>query len=318
MARAERGAWWPEPGPKGGSAQVGAPRVTPISSDLPVISAGDLEKFGYCPLAWWLSDEEPAKQVPLKVDSAKQLAEGKKAHTDEGEALKEIRSGEEVIHESEMYIWRFSAVGTGIALFGFALTAYGLEGWPVALIPMAISLVWILTAVLLFRLGIRYRARTRARRAAIKATEGTVAYVGEGKTIDEDPALFSHRLGLVGAPDSVVERDSTFIPVELKTGRAPKGPFFSHVLQVIAYCALVEEKYGKAPPFGIVKYGQTAEFEVEYGEEQKRLLESMLGKMRDALETEDVHRNHDRPGKCANCSRREGCPERLDRPGGAN
>jgi CRISPR-associated exonuclease Cas4 len=67
-----------------------------------------------------------------------------------------------------------------------------------------------------------------------------------------------------------------------------------------------------------VKYGQAAEFEVEYGEEQKRLLESMLGKMRDALQTEDVHRNHDRPGKCANCSRREGCPERLDRPGAAH
>ena len=111
-----------------------------------------------------------------------------------------------------------------------------------------------------------------------------------------------------------MEREGLYIPVELKTGRAPKGPFFSHVLQVIAYCSLVEEKYGKAPPFGIVKYGPTAEFEVEYGEEQKRLLESMLGKMREAMVTKDVHRNHDRLGKCANCSRREGCPERLDRP----
>lgn len=300
-----------------GPAQT-APRVTPLSSDLPVISAGDLEKFGYCPLAWWLSEEEPrpkAPEAPLAADSAKQLAEGHDKHVAEGEVLKEIRSGEQVVEESEMYIWRFAAVGTGIALFGFALTAYGLEGWPVSLIPMAISLVWILTAVLLFQLSLRYYGRVKTRREAVAATEGQVVYVGEGKTIDEDPALFSHRLGLVGAPDSIVERDGMFIPVELKTGRAPKGPFFSHVLQVIAYCALVEEKYGKAPPFGIVKYGQSAEFEVEYGEEQKRLLEGMLGKMRDALETEDVHRNHDRPGKCANCSRREGCPERLDRPG---
>src|SRR2546428_13850716 len=32
----------------------------------------------------------------------------------------------------------------------------------------------------------------------------------------------------------------------------------------------------------------------------------------------DVHRNHNRPGKCIGCSRREGCPERLahGRPGG--
>lgn len=300
-----------------GSATVTSPRVRPLGSDLPVISAGDLEKFGYCPLAWWLSEEEPRKaptQVALEADSKRQLEEGHKKHVEEGETLKEIRQDEGVVVESEMYIWRFSAIGTGIAIFGFALTAYGLEGWPLALIPMAISLVWIFTAVLLFQLGLRYRARARAQREAIKATAGDVVYVGEGKTIDEDPALFSHRLGLVGAPDSIVERDGTYIPVELKTGRAPKGPFFSHVLQVIAYCALVEEKYGKAPSFGIVKYGSAAEFEVEYGEEQKQLLQNMLGKMRDAMETEDVHRNHDRPGKCANCSRREGCPERLDRP----
>jgi CRISPR-associated exonuclease Cas4 len=318
MARDDPKAWWPEMGAPKATLQVTPPRTAPMASDLPVISAGDLEKFGYCPLSWWLSEEEPKPQpvqAPLAVDSAKQLKEGHEKHVEEGEALREIRSEEQVVVESEMYIWRFSAIGTGIALFGFALTAYGLEGWPVALIPMAISLVWILTAVLLFRLGLRYRARARARRDAMKATEGEVVYVGEGTTIDEDPALFSHRLGLVGAPDSVVEREGTFIPVELKTGRAPKGPFFSHVLQVIAYCALVEEKYGKAPPFGIVKYGQAAEFEVEYGEEQKQLLEGMLGKMREALVTEDVHRNHDRPGKCANCSRREGCPERLDRPG---
>ncbi len=299
------------------AARLAAPPLRPLSSDLPVISAADLEKFGYCPLSWWLAVEDLPAKLPLAADSQQQLEAGKKAHEQAGEDLKVIRTGEQVVAESEMYIWRFSAIATGIAIFGFVLTAFGLEGWPLALIPMAISLVWIFTAALLFQLALRYRARVRARREAMNATEGAVVYVGEGKTIDEDPALFSHRLGLVGAPDSIVEREGLFIPVELKTGRAPKGPFFSHVLQVIAYCALVEEKYGKAPPFGIVKYGPTAEFEVEYGEEQKRLLENMLRQMREALVTKDVHRNHDRPGKCANCSRREGCPERLDRPGGA-
>lgn len=299
------------------AARLTAPPLRPLSSDLPVISAADLEKFGYCPLSWWLAVEDLPAKLPLAADSQQQLEAGKKAHEQAGEDLKVIRTGEQVVAESEMYIWRFSAIATGIAIFGFVLTAFGLEGWPLALIPMAISLVWIFTAALLFQLALRYRARVRARREAMNATEGAVVYVGEGKTIDEDPALFSHRLGLVGAPDSIVEREGLFIPVELKTGRAPKGPFFSHVLQVIAYCALVEEKYGKAPPFGIVKYGPTAEFEVEYGEEQKRLLENMLRQMREALVTKDVHRNHDRPGKCANCSRREGCPERLDRPGGA-
>jgi CRISPR-associated exonuclease Cas4 len=296
---------------------VAAPPVHLVGSDLPVVSAADLEKFGYCPLSWWRSMEAQSAPAPppMPADSTKQLAAGQAAHELAGESLKEIRTGEQVVAESEAYIWVFAGVAVGLAFVGFAVTAVGLQVWPEPLIPLVISLVWLLTAVLLFRLGLKYYERVREQRAAMAAAEGAVVYVGEGKTVDEDPALFSHRLGLVGAPDSVVEREGLFIPVELKTGRVPKGPFFSHVLQVIAYCALVEEKYGKAPPFGIVKYGPAAEFEVEYGERQKKLLEDMLGEMRRAFVTKDVHRNHDRPGKCASCSRREGCPERLDRTG---
>lgn len=299
-ARAE--ALWPLP-------------VTPLSSDLPVISAADLEKYGYCPLSWSRSLEEQGatKPPPRPAQSVAQLEAGKKAHQEVGEGLKEIRTGETVVAESELYIWLFAGVAVGLAFFGFAVTAIGLQVWPEPLIPIVISLVWLLTAVLLFRLGLTYYERVKAKRASMAAAEGAIVYVGEGKSIDEDPALFSHRLGLVGAPDSVVEREGNYIPVELKTGRVPKGPLFSHILQLAAYCALVEEKYGRAPPYGLIQYGKVAEFEIEYNDDQRRLLEDKLSEMRSALKSKDVHRNHNRPGKCAGCSRREGCPERLDR-----
>ena len=297
------------------AGSLAPPRVTPLSSDLPVISAADLEKYGYCPLSWWRSLEEHGAVKPPAPpkESAEKLAAGKKAHEEAGEGLKEIRSGEQVVAESESYIWVFAGVAVGLAFVGFAVTAIGLQVWPEPLIPIVISLVWLLTAVLLFRLGLKYYEKVKAKRAALAAAEGAVVYVGEGKAIDEDPALFSHRLGLVGAPDSVVEHEGQFIPVELKTGRVPKGPLFSHILQLAAYCALVEEKYGKAPPYGLIQYGKSAEFEIEYNDDQRRLLEDKLREMRGALKSKDVHRNHNRPGKCAGCSRREGCPERLDR-----
>ncbi len=308
-----QGALAPRDTPRAGS--LAPPRVTPLSSDLPVISAADLEKYGYCPLSWWRSLEEHGAVKPPAPpkDSAAQLAAGKRAHEEAGEGLKEIRTGETVVAESELYIWVFAGVAVGLAFFGFAVTAIGLQVWPEPLIPIVISLVWLLTAVLLFRLGLKYYEKVKTKRAAMAAAEGTVVYVGEGKAIDEDPALFSHRLGLVGAPDSVVEHEGHFIPVELKTGRVPKGPLFSHILQLAAYCALVEEKYGKAPPYGLIQYGKAAEFEIEYNDDQRRLLEDKLKEMRGALKSKDVHRNHNRPGKCAGCSRREGCPERLDR-----
>ena len=290
-----------------------------MASTLPVISAADLEKYGYCPLAWWLSIQaEPGAPAQPK-EAVEKLDAGRKAHDAAGADLREIQTGEQVVAESEQYILTFASVAAGCAIFGFILTVLGLEAWRFALIPIAIALVWLLTAVLLFRLALKYFLRVRARRTrmGMAAGSGAVVYVGEGKTIDEDPALFSHRLGLVGAPDSIIDREAHFIPVEIKTGRVPKGPLFSHILQLAAYCALVEEKYGKPPPFGLLRYGSDVEYEIEYNDDQKRLLEDKLSEMRGALASRDVHRNHNRPGKCAGCSRREGCPERLDKPGGA-
>ena len=36
-----------------------------------------------------------------------------------------------------------------------------------------------------------------------------------------------------------------------------------------------------------------------------------LEEMRSLMKSGDVHRNHNRVGKCAGCSRRDNCPERL-------
>ena len=127
----------------------------------------------------------------------------------------------------------------------------------------------------------------------------------------ERPKLFvSKKHGLSGRPDAVVMDGEHHIPVELKTGRVPRGPLFSHILQVVAYCVLLEDEYGRAPPYGIIRYGETA-FEIEYNEDQKKLLLQKLAEMRLAITKGEAHRNHSRPGKCIHCSRRAGCPERL-------
>jgi CRISPR-associated exonuclease Cas4 len=289
-----------------------------VPAALPVISAADLEKYGYCPLSWWLSLADEARPAPASppAPSKAQLDAGRAAHDAAGQDLEEIRTGEAVVLESEQYILTFSSVAAGIAIFGFLMTFLGFEAWNFALIPLVISLVWLLMAVILFRLALKYFFRVRASRARVGMAEGSgaVVYIGEGKPVDEDPALFSHRLGLVGAPDTIVEREGLFIPVEIKTGRVPKGPLFSHILQLAAYCALVEEKYGRPPAYGLLRYGSGVEYEIEYNDDQRRLLEDKLSEMRSALTAREVHRNHNRPGKCAGCSRREGCPERLDKP----
>ena len=138
------------------------------------------------------------------------------------------------------------------------------------------------------------------------AVNGEVSYVGDNTS----RLLKSTRFGLTGRPDFILEVEDEPVPVEVKTGRQPKGPLFSHILQVAAYCLLLSEERGSRVSHGILRY-EGVDHEIEYTEELETLLLSKLREMRKAIETGEVHRNHHREGKCRNCSRRDICPERL-------
>lgn len=75
--------------------------------------------------------------------------------------------------------------------------------------------------------------------------------------------LRSKRLRLVGRPDFIVRNGEQYIPIEFKSGHATKYPYKNHVMQLAAYCLLVEEKYGVRPDHGIVRYPEK-EFEVPF------------------------------------------------------
>ena len=65
------------------------------------------------------------------------------------------------------------------------------------------------------------------------------------------PTMVSDRWGLTGRPDELRRLpDGTIVPVEIKSCRSPRNgtPYPSHRFQLLAYCALVEETYGRAPP----------------------------------------------------------------------
>jgi CRISPR-associated exonuclease Cas4 len=326
-----------------------------------LLSAADVEKFGYCPLSWWLSRG-------LAAEEGSELAEGEKKHEAAAADLKGIEVHEAQAREAEAGVLYFAIAASIVAtvglrfigaapiqtsqtlsaisliwllaavyflfradriatprdklvservILGFAMAGVVIATAAVSLQTVqndalaqgfeAIALLWLVGAsVFLYRslgaLGIA--AATRAR----YDVRGDLVYVD---STAEKPKLFvSKRLGLSGRPDAVVMDGDHHIPVELKTGRVPRGPLFSHILQVVAYCVLLEEEYGRAPPYGIIRYGDTA-FEIEYNEDQKQLLLQKLGEMRGAIVKGEAHRNHNRPGKCIHCSRRSGCPERL-------
>jgi CRISPR-associated exonuclease Cas4 len=98
-----------------------------------------------------------------------------------------------------------------------------------------------------------------------------------GRLVAVDPGrpvtLRSERYRIVGRPDELRRRsDGRLVPVEFKSRSTPsRGPPPSHIVQVRAYCLLVEETTGVAPPYGLLRYSD-GEFRVRWDEEARREL----------------------------------------------
>lgn len=320
------------------------------------ISASELERFGYCPLSWWLGRSAQASSEVLK--------QGTKNHDRISEDLKTIMASEQRAGSWERAVLWFSAVSTLMAIIGFVLMeSSNLAAWrwlltslsvfwvsavlvlmysvsanaqgrirgerliavagvvvmvvalnavtlleldqEVAVIFEVLALIWLIGAssALYFSMMAESLAKKKRRQVNV---DGKVLYVGT----DDQRLLVSERYKLTGRPDYILMVGGEFIPVDLKTGRQPRGPLFSHILQIGAYCLLLSDENGKRVSRGILKYGEV-EHEVEFDDELENLLLGKLAEMRGMIKSGDVHRNHNRVGKCAGCSRRDHCPERL-------
>jgi CRISPR-associated exonuclease Cas4 len=175
----------------------------------------------------------------------------------------------------------------------------------IAMIYEVAALIWLIGASVALYVSLSASQAAIEKRRK-KDIEGEIRYVGRR----ESRLLKSDRYGLSGRPDYILLIDGELVPVDVKTGRQPRGPLFSHILRVAAYCLLLSEDEGVKVTHGILKY-DNIEHEIEFDDETKRLLVSKLDEMRSLMTTQQVHRNHNRAGKCRSCSRRSICPERL-------
>lgn len=335
----------------------------PAAGKKGIISASELEKYGYCPLSWWLSRGDAP-------ENSETLERGEREHHDFAQDLGSIVHAENQAKLFESIVLWFAIAASLMSIIGvsFLIEAgqdigrimgvialiwilaacyflYKAESMPkgpanlkyqriilifaivaavigvnsvtllsdffqpqVAEILQAISLLWLVAACYFL-----YHSLKRFEHAMFKRHKHKIKHqIDYIDTNDKKPKLFvSENVGLSGRPDCVLMVDEEHIPVEIKTGRVPKGPLFSHILQVAAYCVLMEEEFGVPPSHGIIKYGQV-ENEIEYDASLREMVLTKLAEMREISVTGNAHRNHNKPGKCRNCSRRSVCPERLN------
>jgi CRISPR-associated exonuclease Cas4 len=321
------------------------------------ISAGDLEKFCYCPLSWKLSGSESIDATTIEGTIRHHRMAGELESIVEGERRASIY--ERAVIVSSLLATAFALVGvfvfasTDLVLRGRVLsvlallwillavlsmyaTARARPPWdkengdiivstlsilamimalnavPIfgvtqehGLLAQAVALVLLMGASLALYLSQSQKEDAEKARKRSKV-HGRIAYIGETSSA---PVLRSEEYGLTGRPDYILEIDGGLVPVEVKTGRVPRGPLFSHIIQLAAYCLMLENE-GKVT-HGILRYGDV-EHIVAFDDNLRSLLLNKMAEMREAMDTGEVHRDHDRPGKCRSCSRREKCPEKLD------
>ncbi len=175
---------------------------------------------------------------------------------------------------------------------------------PMGGLPLLIVLVLMLVAGGLWLGGQRMRDESGL-------PDGDVIYSDSGAWQRNHTVLHARSVRLVGKPDYLVrQNDGVIIPVEVKSSPAPKRPWEGQVLQLAAYCLLVEETHGIRPPYGILQYKDDA-FAVTYTPELELDLLDLLAEMGDAAATPDLSRDHDDVRRCAGCGVRQACDERL-------
>ncbi|MFB3765313.1 MAG: CRISPR-associated protein Cas4 [Methanotrichaceae archaeon] len=177
---------------------------------------------------------------------------------------------------------------------------------------MVVTILYLIP--LLFILALIFYAIARRRSSVIESARKKYG-IQAGEVIYSDlysdrdrpvKSLLSKRFGISGKPDYIVKDKGRLIPVELKSGRA-STPHRGHVLQLAAYCLLIEENYGKAVPHGILVYGDGKQHLIKFDDALRKDLISTVEEMRRCWSEGSPVRNHSSKRKCSSCLLREDC-----------
>jgi CRISPR-associated exonuclease Cas4 len=178
------------------------------------------------------------------------------------------------------------------------------------MIPWAItdtSLRLLATGAVLGALALLWLAWRLRRHSGLPWAPIIASDMGAGQAAEP---LYSARYGLSGRPDYLLRQAGALVPVEVKPGRYAQQPYESDLMQLAAYCLLLEEQNGWAPPYGLLRYAEQS-FRLEYTPAVRATVLEIVAEMRDLLDAEDCARSHDEARRCAGCGFFDICDEAL-------
>jgi CRISPR-associated exonuclease Cas4 len=127
-------------------------------------------------------------------------------------------------------------------------------------------------------------------------------------------ALRSAKLGISGKPDCLIRTADGIVPVELKKSKRPppRGEVYpNHMIQNLAYCALVEDQMKEHVAYGLVVYAGERVRRVEFTESNRKWLIQTIAAVQAARLEQGAKRNHNQRGRCSGCGVRYQCDQAL-------
>ena len=178
-------------------------------------------------------------------------------------------------------------------------------------ILLAVGLGLLLAALALVILLLNDR---RFQRARLIAERHRALGLPEGELVYEDAdgqgePLSSSDYPLVGKPDYVVKLpDGRPVPIELKLNvHDVTAPYSNHMIQVAAYCLILEDYFVLAPTYGILRYADR-QFTVEYTPALKKKVIRLLTEMAKCSAQQPPPLARQRASKCRACTFQAICP----------
>lgn len=173
------------------------------------------------------------------------------------------------------------------------------------MIPFGLLLVLLLGVA-----GVVLLVWGRSTRRATGLPAGKVVYSDTGAEQAVLEPLVSQRYGLVGKPDYLVGVKrlgrTVITPMEVKSRKQPATPNTGHLLQLGAYCLIVEDVYGERPPYGYLRYAD-ATLEIPFTDALRAEVLRSAEAIRQARTAGNVKRSHNLPNRCRACGYRDGC-----------
>jgi CRISPR-associated exonuclease Cas4 len=165
----------------------------------------------------------------------------------------------------------------------------------------------LVLALLLFLLAARSREKTGIPAGELFYQDLTgQPFFGE--------ALRSDRLGISGKPDCLIRTADGTVPVELKNSSKPpaRGEVYpNHMIQALAYCALVEDQMKERVPYALIVYAGQKVRRVEFTDSRRQWLLATIEEVERARMQKVAHRNHNHRGRCTGCGVRSQCDQSL-------